>query len=223
MEPGLIERSPDDEARRHLSRRRLIQAGIAVAVAPVPALRGGRAVAGQAVATPAVDEASQYRPQETVASPEPQVAGAAVGEETVGPPLESADPATAGRTAPFLALSTALVGGGGLDQRRAAQYLAIIEQDVAKTAALDELLVIATTATTGGAIATPVAAASAEARALSREILTFWYVGTVDDRPVTDRGDAWFGLSAWQAVRYTPATSACKAFGGWATAPPPQG
>lgn len=218
-----------------LTRRRLLRAGIAVAALPgalgAGAVLGG-ARAGRAestpvtgVATPATDEGSQYRPQETVASPEPQVAGPAVGEETVGPPLADVDPAAAERVAPFLALSTALVGGGRLDPRRAVQYLAIAGADPAKTRALDELLALAASPeeASPAVIATPVAAASDEARALGREILAFWYLGVVGDRPVTERGDAWFGLSAWQAVGYTPAPSACKAFGGWADAPPPQG
>lgn len=135
------------------TRRRLLATGVAVAA--VPAALGARSAPGGArggqgeaspvagVATPDTDEGSQYRPQETVASPEPQVAGPAVGEETVGPPLATVDAATARQVAPFLALSTALVGGGGLDPRRAVQYLASAEADPAKAAALDELLALA--------------------------------------------------------------------------------
>jgi len=215
------------------SRRRLLRAA-AVAAAAAPAATAA-AVAPRAIrasqdvgppatglATPETDEGSRFRPQETVASPEPQVAAPEVGRETAGPPLNEVDPGAALRLEPFLTLSAALVGGGRLDERRAAQYLAIVETDAAKSAALDELLAL-DPAAAGTPLATPVAAASADARALGREILSFWYLAVVDDQPVTDRAAAWFGLSAWQAVRYTPPTSVCKAFGAWADPPPPQG
>lgn len=197
-----------------MSRRRLLRAGVAVVGLPSLLRAAGsarRVVAGRQIATPTSN----------AASPAPGGVAASGAEQAVGPPLAAVDPAAAERLAPFLALSTALVGGGGLDQRRAAQYLAIIAPDAAKSAALDELLALADP--NPATIATPVAAASSAARGLGREILMFWYLGMVAEQPVTDRGDAWFGLSAWQAVGYTPAPSACKGFGTWATAPPAQG
>ena len=226
-----------DEVRpgRSLTRRRFLRhvgAGSALVGLPVVlGVRGDQANAGPAaqdpaVATPGVgspeapEEASQYRPQETVGSPAVQATGEAVGEGEVGPAPEEADAGAAQRLGPFMALSAALVGGGRLDEARGAQYLAIAEADPTKRQALDELLA-ATAAGSGAppAIATPVAAASEAARDLSKEILGFWYLGVVGDQPVEDRAGFWFGLSSWQAVQYTPATSACKAFGIWAQAP----
>jgi len=147
------------------------------------------------------------------------VAGSAVGEETIGPALAEVDPATTPGQAEFVALSTVLVGGGRIDPRRAAQYLVITAEDPAKAAALQVLLALDANTASAGDIATQIAAASPAARSLSQEILTFWYTGVVGDTPITDRGSFWFGMSAWQAIRYTPATSACKGFGVWATAP----
>ncbi len=64
-------------------------------------------------------------------------------------------------------------------------------------------------------LATPVAAGPD----VRKDILTYWYRGVFNGEPVPEREAVWFSLSAWQAVEYTTATSACKGFGLWATAP----
>jgi hypothetical protein len=120
--------------------------------------------------------------------------------------------------AAFMDLSLALVGGGRLDEDRGAQLLVLIAADADRRAALDGLLAIRAGAA-ATPIATPVAALSDAQRTLVEQILRFWYLGTYDDQPVTDRAGFWFGLSAWQAVQYTYATSVCRAFGIWAQPP----
>jgi len=74
---------------------------------------------------------------------------------------------------------------------------------------------VATGTQTSGPAATPVVAGPD----VRKEILTYWYRGVFAGAPVPERETFWFSLSAWQAVEYTAATSACKAFGWWATAP----
>ncbi len=112
------------------------------------------------------------------------------------------------RLDPFLALSLALVGGGDLDEGRARQYLATVAADGAKQRALDELLARAEKPSASRL--------SSAARELRKEILEFWYLGTVGGQPVAGGASAWATLHAWQAVQYTPAPSVCKGYGSWA-------
>jgi len=78
---------------------------------------------------------------------------------------------------------------------------------------------LATPLAEGAQMATPAATPLAAGPDIRKEILTYWYRGIYDGAPVPDRETFWFSLSAWQAVEYTAATSACKVFGGWASAP----
>ena len=123
-----------------------------------------------------------------------------------------ASPTAPARLSPFLALSVALVGGGELDEGRARQYLAFVDADAAKQRALDELLARAGKPWWARRL-------SSAARELRKEILEFWYLGTVDGQPMAGSAPAWATLHAWQAVQYTPAPGLCKGYGSWA---PPQ-
>ena len=103
----------------------------------------------------------------------------------------------------------ALVGGGELDEGRARQYLAIVDADAAKQRTLDELLTRAGKPWWARRL-------SSAAHELRKEILEFWYLGTVGGQPVAGGAGAWASLHAWQAVQYTPAPSVCKGYGSWA-------
>ena len=101
----------------------------------------------------------------------------------------------------------------------------VLQYDAGRSTAhsiVGDLLAIRADGAAATPIATPVATLSRDARELVEQILRFWYLGTWDDQPVTDRAGFWFGLSAWQAVEYTYAPSVCRAFGIWAEPPPGQ-
>jgi hypothetical protein len=135
----------------------------------------------------------------------------AAGGGVLGVPVVRADdsaPAT-DRLPALIALSTALVGGGRIDPERASQLLSMIDADEANAAALDDMLAANPAAVIAEPAAFPLAAT----------ILTYWYRGEYEGAPVPGRDTFWYGLSAWQAVRYTSATSICKRFGDWAEAP----
>ena len=151
-------------------------------------------------------------------------------------PAAEGTPAATGqaRLDQLMAVSAALVGGGQLDPDRGAQFLRLADADPARTAALDRLLASPpdpataapallaypweTSAAATPSAATPLAAPAAGSDA-AKDLLRFWYLGTVDGAAVEGRDHAWFSLGAWQALRYTAAPSVCKAFGSWATAP----
>lgn len=199
--------------RSTVTRRRfLLRTGTGLALALVPTVVAVRsmpreeqpdvAVARGAIASPTAADQSLASVADDPAGP-------------VGPALARIPEVPEAQLTAFLALSTALVGGGGLDPARARQFLAIVAADPKQQQTLANLLTLPANAS----IATPLAAATSAEQTMSREILSFWYTGIVGGQPVADRADFWFGLSAWQAVRYTPATSACKGFGVWAEAP----
>ena len=149
---------------------------------------------------------------------------AAAQDPTPSPPASPPATPTAPTPAPpppppeeldaFMAISTILVGGGRLDRTRGERLLTLLTADPARRPGLAALLVAAPAP--GAAAATPIALPPG-GQAVAADILRFWYLGTFDGQPVADRATAWFGLSAWQAVPYTPAPSVCKAFGFWAT------
>lgn len=216
--------SDADVLSRLLTRRRVVRVGAAAAatLAGAPALLGApnaedAAAAQTAAGTPTAEDASIYRPATPVGSPRPAPTGPE--ETTVGPPPGQASPVPGVSIASFMDLSQALVGGGTLDPARGDQLLALIANDPTRRTALDELLAIRSGGLSATPVATPIAALSDGARDLVGQLLRFWYLGTYDDQPVTDRTDFWFSLSSWQAVRYTFATSICKAYGGWAQPP----
>jgi Membrane bound FAD containing D-sorbitol dehydrogenase len=220
--PGL---SDGEILARLMTRRDIARIGAVTALVAVPALivtpdHGRDASAQSTAGTPAAGESTIYRPATPVGSPQPEPTGPA--EETVGPPLGEASPVPLVPIDSFMDLSLALVGGGRLDPQRGSQLLALIAPDRERRTALDELLAIRAGGAAAIPIATPVATLSPDARELVEQILRFWYLGTWDDQPVTDRAAAWFGLSAWQAVEYTYAPSVCRAFGIWADPPPGQ-
>ena len=118
----------------------------------------------------------------------------------------------AARLDPFLALSRALVGGGALDEGRARLFLTAAAEERTKQRALDELLVPWAGKPSAGRL-------SSAALELRKEILEFWYLGTIGGQPVAGGAEAWSTLHAWQAVHYTPAPSICKGYDSW-SAPP---
>jgi hypothetical protein len=210
---------------RLLTRRKVARIGAATALVAVPALlvtpdHGRDASAQSTAGTATAEESTIYRPATPVGSPQPEPTGPVV--ETLGPALGEASPVPEVPIESFMDLSLALVGGGRLDPQRGSQLLALIAPDRERRTALDELLAIRAGGEAATPIATPVAILSADARELVEQILRFWYLGTWDDQPVTDRAASWFGLSAWQAVGYTYAPSVCRAFGIWAEPPPAQ-
>jgi hypothetical protein len=214
--------SDDEILARLLTRREIARIGVTALVA-VPALLvtsgHGRDASAQSTAGTAVaDESTIYRPATPVGTPRPEPTGPA--ETTVGPAPGEASPVPGMALDTFMDLSLALVGGGRLDPDRGGQLLALIAANPTGVAALDELLSIRAGGAAATPIATPVATLSGDARGLVEQILRFWYLGTWDGQPVTDRAGFWFGLSAWQAVEYTYAPSVCRAFGIWAEPPP---
>ena len=114
------------------------------------------------------------------------------------------------RVAAFVALSEALVGGGRIDPERAAQALvALQDADPASSAELDTML---------AAGADEVLANPGDYPQV-KPLLLYWYQGSWKGQAVTGRDTFWYGLSSWQAVRYTSSTGICKRFGDWATVP----
>ena len=182
-----------DVRTRGLTRRRFFAA-----------LGARTAFAGLAVA------AGNHKPTVVISAP----ASAATAEPGEGhvPGHPGASPTAPARLSPFLALSVALVGGGELDEGRARQYLAFVNADAAKQRVLDELLARAGKPWWARRL-------SSAARELRKEILEFWYLGTVGGQPMAGSAPAWATLHAWQAVQYTPAPGLCKGYGTWA---PPQ-
>ncbi len=124
------------------------------------------------------------------------------------PSHPDASSTTPAKLDPFLALSRALVGGGQLDEGRASLFLASVAEERTKQRALDELLA----SWAGKPLASRLSSPAIELR---KEILEFWYLGTIGGRPVAGGGEAWATLHAWQAVRYTPAPSICKGYDSW--------
>ena len=204
---------------RLMTRRDIARLAAASAVAAASVLVGGHnALAQSTDGTATAEEGTIYRPATPVGSPQPEPSGPA--ETTVGPPPGDASPVPGLAIDAFMDLSLALVGGGRLDPDRGGQLLALIAADPARLPALADLLAIRAGGAAATPIATPVAPLPGESRGLVEQILRYWYLGTYDDQPVTDRAGFWFGLSAWQAVQYTYAPSVCRAFGVWAEPPP---
>ena len=217
-----LDLSDDEILARLMTRRDIARIGAVTALVAVPALlvtpgHGREASAQSTAGTATAEESTIYRPATPVGSPQPEPTGPA--EETLGPALGEASPVPGVPIDSFMDLSLALVGGGRLDPQRGSQLLALIASDPERRRSLDDLLAIRANGEATTPIATPVAALSGDARELVAQILRFWYLGTWDDQPVTDRAASWFGLSAWQAVGYTYAPSVCRAFGIWAEPP----
>ena len=210
---------------RLMTRREIVRIGAAGVFVAAPMLldeplQRRDALAQSTDGTPTAEESTIYRPATPVGLPQPEPTGPA--ETTVGPAPGDASRVPGVPIESFMDLALALVGGGKLDPQRGNQLLALIATDPERRRALDDLLAIRAGGEAATPIATPVATLSDEARELAEQILRFWYLGTWDDQPVTDRAGFWFGLSAWQAVEYTYATSVCRAFGIWAEPPPGQ-
>jgi hypothetical protein len=225
MTKHLVSLSDDEILARLVTRREVARIGAAAALVAVPALLvapgSGRDASAQSTdGTPSAEESTIYRPATPVGSPQPEPTGPA--ETTVGPALGEASPVPGVPIDSFMDLSAALVGGGRLDPQRGSQLLALIASDSERRRTLDDLLAIRAGGEAATPIATPVATLSLDGRELVEQILRFWYLGTWDDQPVTDRAASWFSLSAWQAVEYTYAPSVCRAFGIWADPPPGQ-
>ncbi len=206
---------------RLLSRRSMVRIGTRAMLVAAPVLLGAANRADTLAQTPAgsesENESTAYRPATPVGTAPPESTGPS--ETPVGPSPAEASPVAEVPIEAIMDLSLALVGGGRLDDKRGAQLLALIAADSERRTALDTLLAIRAGASAETPIATPVAALSAADHDLVEQILRFWYLGTYDGQPVTDRAGFWFGLSAWQAVGYTYAPSVCRAFGLWAQPP----
>lgn len=205
---------------RLLTRRGLVRTAARGALLTGGALLGAGPARQSLAQTPSAsaDGATTiYEPATPVGEAAPETTGPAQVE--VGPPPGDASPVPGVPIEQFMDLSLALVGGGRLDEDRGGQLLALIAADAMRREALDGLLAIRSGDAAATPIATPAAALTGAQRDLVERILRFWYLGTYDDQPVTDRAGFWFGLSAWQAVGYTYAPSVCRAFGLWAQPP----
>lgn len=123
-----------------------------------------------------------------------------------------ATPADPARVQDLLALSQHLCGGGRFDPDRAAMLLDFLSHDPVLANGLDDLL--ANPPVEG----TPLD--DSEAGTTAQAILVFWYAGIMQGEPAPNRGSAYYGLTAWQAM-YTPSWAVCKVFGGWADPPQP--
>lgn len=112
------------------------------------------------------------------------------------------------------ALSKELCGGGDFAPAMTATLRGLLTADAKLANGLDELLAAAP-----GSLATATPAAlSADGKAASEAILLFWYTGSFNGDPITDRAADYTQLLAWQAM-YTPAWTTCKLFGAWADPP----
>ncbi|MGI9252836.1 MAG: hypothetical protein ACR2J8_03750 [Thermomicrobiales bacterium] len=109
----------------------------------------------------------------------------------------------------FVALSAALVGGGRIDPKRAEQFLTLNDATDDDRALLDTMI----------AAGPATVMASPGSYPLISPVLTYWYIGEYKGAAVPGRDTFWYGLSSWQAVKYTSSTSICKRFGDWAEAP----
>ncbi|MBA3449804.1 MAG: hypothetical protein H0T18_01175 [Chloroflexia bacterium] len=222
MSPNNTRLADGEILSRLLSRRSIVRIGTKAALIAAPVVLGATRHAETLAQTPATsetgeDESTIYRPATPVGTAPPESTGPS--ETPVSPLPDEASPVAEIPIATFMGLSLALVGGGRLDDTRGAQLLALIAADSERRAALDRLLAIRAGDATATPIATPVATLSGAERDLVEQMLRFWYLGTYDGQPVTDRAGFWFGLSAWQAVEYTYAPSVCRAFGLWAQPP----
>jgi hypothetical protein len=112
------------------------------------------------------------------------------------------------------ALSKELCGGGEFAAAETSALLNLLDSDAKLRQGLDELL----TMPTEELLAATPSPSSANAQAASRAILLFWYTGSFNGDPITDRAADYTQLLAWQAM-YTPAWTTCKLFGAWADAP----
>ncbi len=111
-----------------------------------------------------------------------------------------------------MALSARFVGGGTLDPVHGQHLLALLSEDPARLAGLRALL-------DPFAADIPVAQLPDGARQVVTDILTFWYLGLIDDRPVDNREARFFSLVSWQALPYPTIPTVCKGFGSWAEDP----
>lgn len=109
----------------------------------------------------------------------------------------------------LMALSAALVGGGNLNAEFGQQLLDLLSKDPTRLQGLKELLVTESNA------ATPTPSSPA-AKQVATDILSYWYLGEFDGKPVPNRQGLYFGLASWQTVPYITIQSVCKGFGYWA-------
>lgn len=109
-------------------------------------------------------------------------------------------------------LSQQLVGSDDLDRKAADALAALIGADPAHAAGFEELVALEKP----GSRET-LKGVSSDASALATSILTYWYLGMFDGRPVEHRADIFFGLAAWKTVPYFTQPTLCKGPGYWAT------
>lgn len=141
-------------------------------------------------------------------------AGATAFELASAPALaQGATPATGGVTVgQLMALSAKLVGGGNLNADFGQPLLDLISKDPNRLSGLKELIAAGPTS------ATP-APASAAAKQVAADILSYWYLGEFEGKPAPDRQGLYFGLASWQTLPYITIQSVCKGFGYWAQEP----
>lgn len=138
-------------------------------------------------------------------------AGATAFELASGAALaQGATPAAGGVTVDqLMALSATLVGGGNLNADFGPQLLDLFSKDPTRLRGLQELLAA------GPSAATPTPSSPA-AKQAATDILSYWYLGEFDGKPVPTRQGLYFGLASWQTVPYITIQSVCKGFGYWA-------
>ncbi|MGC4106270.1 MAG: sugar dehydrogenase complex small subunit [Thermomicrobiales bacterium] len=109
-----------------------------------------------------------------------------------------------------LRVSQAVVGGGTLDEAAVPPLVDLLAGEPGSAAAIAELAAIPDM--------TPEAleAASADAKAVAANILSYWYQGQFNGKPAPNRAGIFFSLVSWQALPYMTQPTLCKAFGYWA-------
>lgn len=107
-------------------------------------------------------------------------------------------------------LSQAIVGGGTLADEAVPALAELLAAEPGIGAALNELADI------GDMTPEALQTASAEAQAVAKNILTYWYQGQYNGEPVQNREAIFFQLASWQALPYMTQPTLCKAFGYWA-------
>jgi hypothetical protein len=114
--------------------------------------------------------------------------------------------------AQLASVSVALVGGGSLADAGLQTLGELISADPGRIAAFEELAALDDPSAKGA-----LNGVSSEASDLVPQILSFWYLGEFDGKPVESRADLYYGLPVWGSLPYITQPTLCKAFGYWAT------
>lgn len=121
----------------------------------------------------------------------------------------AASPAAAIELDRVMAVSTELCGGAKLADAAGEGLVSILSSEPGAIAAFEELEGLPEFTSES------VAGTSAEAQALSANILQYWFLGRWNGEPVQERSDIFFSLACWQALPYATQISSCKSYGYW--------